>query len=173
MSAPWICSPADWPPRGLEEMTTAGVGTKMACVLPGAFGGQRGAGAFGPGIAAPGASTPCQGALRSCCIGTSWCAVDGKGAAVKGCCHIWPRFAARWAPPRAGAAGILISFTRGQTSPTSFFWKLHPIRQADKGTRRWLSWPARVISIRARRNGRGNGCANEIQRDKGRRKREN
>jgi hypothetical protein len=37
MSAPRICSPAAWPPPGLDEVTADDVGTEMACVLPGAF----------------------------------------------------------------------------------------------------------------------------------------
>src|SRR5450631_969487 len=35
MSAPWICSPAEWPPRGLGEMTADDMCTEMAYVLPG------------------------------------------------------------------------------------------------------------------------------------------
>ena len=42
------------------------------------------------------------------------------GPLTEKCRHISPRLAARWALPRSGAAGILISFTREQTSTTSF-----------------------------------------------------
>ena len=45
-----------------------------------------------------------------------------------------PQLAARQALPRSGAAGILISFTRGQTSMTSFF-EATPDPPAKQGTR--------------------------------------
>ena len=57
------------------------------------------------------------------------------GPLTEKCRHISPRLAARWAPPRSGAAGILISFTPEQTSTTSFC-KLRPILRENKGTRR-------------------------------------
>ena len=56
--------------------------------------GQRRVGAFGHCIAAYGASIPCRDILRYCYIDTSSRIVDGKGAAVKRCCHISPRLAA-------------------------------------------------------------------------------
>src|SRR5208283_437302 len=54
------------------------------------------------------------------------------------CCHISPRLAARWALPWSGAAGILISFTREQTSMTSFFDATPdpPGKQGNQETRR-------------------------------------
>jgi hypothetical protein len=171
MSAPWICSPAEWPPRGLGEMTADDVCTEMAYVLPGAFGAawsrriralHRGAWRFD--------AMPWR--LEMLLHRHELARRGRRGVRGK---RVLPYFASVSCALGAaeGWSSWNIDLIYAWANERDFLLEATPDPPGRQGNETLAELVGAGDLDKARRSGRGNGFANEIRRDKGRRKREN